>query len=167
MIVPYVLRRVPRMSDKSLSQHIAKDPRTIRFAQVMFVLEALLVATWYFGWYRQTHDVFLLQDMLLIAVCILAALAGLVPHIEGERAGTLHNYFAWTYAYLLPLLLIACMYTVESPVAKIIIGLCTAWQIYTAGLYWFKPSTRKYFLNYQLSYIAVFAFALIVATYIR
>lgn len=104
-IVPFVLRRVPQNSSRSLSQHIVKDRRTIMMAQIMFVLVASMVMAWYFGWYVAAHTTFAAQAILLVAICVLAALSGLVPYHEGTRAGKWHNVFAWTYAYILPVLI--------------------------------------------------------------
>lgn len=165
-IVPYVMRRVPKSSDKSLSQHIAKDTRTIRFAQTVFSLVAVLVVLWYFGWYVEAHDTFLLQGVLLVAVCLLAAFAGLVPYHRGRRAGDIHNFVAWSYAAALPFLVLSFVWTSGTTAAKIIVSLCAAWQCYSVIQYWLKPSTKRYFLQYQLSYIAAFAVTLLAATYL-
>ncbi|MBP7760641.1 hypothetical protein KA093_02505 [Candidatus Saccharibacteria bacterium] len=166
IIAPLALRRVPRRPSLSLSQHIAKDDKAIHFAQALFPVVAGLVVAWYFGWYASTHFTFLLQGLLLVAVCLLAALSGLVPYLEGKRAGTLHNVFAWTYAYMLPILVMSFFFTSESQLTKVIIGLCGVWQLYGVVLYWFHTPARRYFLYYQLSYIGAFAVALLATTYI-
>lgn len=166
MIVPFVLHRVPRNSRKSLSQHIAKDGRAIMMARLVFSLVAAMVCVWYFGWYTQTHNAFLVQAGLLAGVCTLAALAGLVPYYEGKKVGDWHNFFAWAYAYILPVLVGTFIVTSESLFSKIIITLCVSWQVWGVVAHWAYPRLRRNFLQFQLSYIAAFAVTLLAATYI-
>ncbi len=165
-VVQYVLWRVPRHSALSLSQHIAKDALAIAAARIMISLVAAMVAMWYFGWYVTTHDTFMLQAGLLVWVCVSAVLMALVPHHEGRTAGVLHIVFACTYASTVLPLVVTFALTSENVVAQLMIGLCAAWQLYSATLYLFYPPARKHFFQYELSFIGAFAATLFVSTYI-
>ncbi len=166
VIVWFVLRRVPRNSAKSLSQHIATDASVITVARVMITLVAVMVAAWYFGWYTSVHRTFMVQAILLGAICLLAVLMAFVPHHQGRKAGILHVVFAWLYAWMLIPLVVTLALTSETTTARVTIGLLAAWQLCSACLYLLYPPVRRHFFQYELSFIGAFAVAMLIATYV-
>lgn len=166
MLLPFmVLRRVKVTPSLALSDHIAKTKVTIWYGRVLITLATVLVAAWFYGWYAPTYDIDLVLQLLVGIVCLTAGGAGLVPSIKGKLSGKIHQSLAWTYAGILPVLIFWWAAIENNLVTKSIIVGCLSIQLSMILFFLFYKSAKRYFLYFQLSYIALFGIVLFAIAY--
>ena len=148
----------------TISRHIARSPRLIVIGRVCISLISLLVLSWFLAWYKPGHTIGIVPLALFVAICIAATTLGLIPYIEGTRAGNIHNTVAWSYVFMLPILLLSWAWYEQNTVRSILI-LCGVIQI---GLLILARANKKawnFFFIFEGSYILLFGLALLGVAY--
>lgn len=166
MLLPFmVLRRVKVTPSLALSDHIAKTKVTIWYGRVLITLATMLVAAWFYGWYAPEYSVDPTLQFLVAVVCVTAIGAGLFPSIKGKLSGKVHNILFRVYAGMLPVLIFWWAALENNLVTKSIIVGCLSIQLSMILFFLFYKSAKRYFLYFQLFYIALFGIVLFAIAY--
>ena len=165
IIAPFVFANVQIDASKSLSAHIAESKRTIWFARIMILLVCSCVALWYAGWYAPTYAPSFTLTLLVLAFCALAAVVAIIPRYKHTVMGRIHDTVAYIYSLIIPFVTILMALNAHSNVTVYVLMAVTylLWAILAAGT--FRWSWR-YFLYFQISFMALFGVGLLVATYV-
>lgn len=150
---------------RSLSLHVANEPRTIWLFAIVSTIAAVPLAVFMIFWFV---PVLQLQwwFTVLFAVAMTAQLvAAWIPHTTGWMA-EVHQFCAYLMAYLLAPLAVFILFSPVLPlVAKLLIGAILVWMVFSLWLYHVSERARQLFLLYQSGYVASFYTILLIATY--
>lgn len=153
-----VLREVGVVPRQSLSQHIAKSPRTIAYGKVGLTLGGVLLflslATYFYlgAWF---------VTLVIIAACMGCATAYL-PYNVSRKQNLWHDVFSYGYVVCNPVILAIVWRTLPQDGVSYAYLIGIGFQVAIIGLLIFVRRARKYFLYGQLAFLCVFASLLIV-----
>ena len=167
IVVWYILTHTTIDRARSISLHVANEPRTIRLFAVVSTLAAIPFVAYLWFWLIPALQLPLIFTVLVLAAAACQVIAAWVPHVETDRRGDIHQFFAYTMALLMPVVLSFLLFAHTITLApKVIIGLMIAWMIISLLRYHFVPAAKLQYLAYQSAYIASFCIGLLAATYV-
>lgn len=149
----------------SVSLHVARAKVTQIVFGIVIFLAAVLMAGQFFGWLLPHYRADILSQIMFGLVVLSFVLIALVPHIEGTWRSYVHNFAAWGLVCLIPPVIVL---TLTWPLTAVswwfsVVMLVALFVLLILSLV--RKELRRWFLYFQVSYVALFFFALLGITY--
>lgn len=159
-----VLRNGPA-KHVSVSLHVAQAKVTCIIFGIVTLAAAVLMGLNFFGWLLPHYEANVLSYGMFGLVVICFAIIALVPHIKGTWREPIHNLAAWGLVYLVPFVILLTLFW---PLASFVfwVGVVTlAIVCVLLLLALLRKDLRRWFLYFQIAYLALFFMFLLLITY--
>lgn len=161
----WAVRRNGPTKNLSVSLHVARAKRTQVVFGVAIFVAALFMGGQFFGWLLPHYEANAISYALFGLVVASFVLIALVPHIEGTWRSDIHNFAAWGLVCIVPPVILL---TLAWPLSAIswwfsLVMLAAVSCLLILSLV--RKELRRWFLYFQVSYVALFFFSLLAITY--
>lgn len=158
--------RVGRRSDLSISLHIAQSRLTIWVFRIIGTVATIFATIALYGVTLPNHNAsaltYAVYGVLLVEVLVTA----LIPHVEGTWRGNVHNIAAWGLCFSIPIITAVSLFMNLSLFAFWYTAMTLSVEMILLILALSRPSLRKWFLQFQSSYLALFFGLLAMLTFV-
>lgn len=152
---------------KSISEHVASTKKiAVLFAGVTIVSTVLLVL-FFAEWFTPTFRLGVLFNLVVVAMLLLFAAAGLAPDTKGTRHRIHINAAVMASLLLLPAMGMIIINDHVGHVARTFTTLATLLMLYVGYRFAASRHTQSQLLVYEAAYFLCFDVSVLVATYIR
>lgn len=152
---------------KSISEHVASAKKiAVLFGGVAIVSTALLVL-FFVKWFTPTFQLGVLFNLVVVAMLLLFAVAGLIPDTSGVRHRIHINAAAAASLLLLPAMGMIIINDHVGHIARTFTTLATLLMLYVGYRFAASRHTQSQLLVYEAAYFLCFDVSVLVATYIR
>lgn len=165
LIAPWCVYKVGRRNELSISLHIARSHLTMWIFGVIGTIATFFAAITLYGVTLPDHNASAFTYVAFGVLLLEMLIATTVPHIEGTWRGNVHNIAAWGLCFSIPVITAISLFLKLSPFAFwcTVTILCVDVILLMMALG--KPSLRKWFLQFQSSYLVLFFGLLAVLTF--
>ncbi len=149
------------MPHRSLSQHIAKSPRTILFGKIGLTLGGVFFLLALLGYVASKYQLGAWFVGVVSLASILGTVTGYVPYDMSKRQDLVHNVCSYGYVALNPVILFMVFLALPDGYLRVSYGVGLVVQLIMITLLVFFRFARKYFLFGQIIFLSTFALLLI------
>lgn len=165
LVTPWCIHKVGRTDRLSISQHVAKSRLTVWVFGIVGFVATIFAATTLYSASLPSHNASIITYAIFSVIILEMLISVIIPHIEGSWRGIVHNTTAWGLCFSIPFATIALLFLKLEPFAfwYIVATLGIEIILLIMALGW--PKLRKWFLQFQSSYLVIFFALLVVLTF--
>lgn len=158
-----VLHTVGVTQRRSLSEHIAKSPRTILFGKIGLTLGGLFFLLALLGYVSSKYQLDVWFAGIVILAGILGTATAYLPYNISKRQDFVHDVCSYGYVVLNPIILAIICMVLPDGYLRIGYEVGLLMQVIMIGVLVLSRPARRYFLFGQIAFMSIFALLLIVS----